>query len=179
MDIISTLDIPQPGLGRGKWGMFRVQNDGQREWLGSPYWDWGAFYVQIARSILSGEWDSSIFSRKNEHAVNYWWGIANGVVGLELTDNIPEGTKTLANVLIEGIRHGTVDPFMRKVVSQDGVIRNVGNNVFTSEEILHMDWLCDNIIGTIPDFASLSAKAQEITRLQGIYRDRIPPEKAE
>ena len=179
VDIISTLDIPQPGLGRGKWGMFRMQNGGQREWLGSPYWDWGAFYVQIARSILSGEWDSSIFSRKNERAVNYWWGIANGVVGLELTESIPEGTKTLANVLIEGIRHGTVDPFMRKVVSQDGMIRNDGNNVFTPEEILHMDWLCDNIIGSIPEFESLSAKAQEITRLQGIYRDQIPPEKAE
>ena len=59
------------------------------------------------------------------------------------------------------------------------MIRNDGSNVFTPEEILHMDWLCDNIIGCIPDFESLSAKAQEITRLQGIYRDFIPPEKAE
>lgn len=179
VDIISTLDIPQRGLGREKWGMFRFQEDGERKWLGSPYWDWGVFYVQIAQSILSGEWDSSIFTRKNERAVNYWWGIANGVIGLELTEDIPDGTKALANVLMEGIRHGAVDPFLRKVVSQDGMIRNDGSNVFTPEEILHMDWLCDNVIGCIPDFESLSTKAQEITRLQGIYRDFIPPEKAE
>lgn len=179
VDIISTLDIPQRGLGREKWGMFRFPEDGERKWIGSPYWDWGVFYVQIAQSILSGEWDSSIFSRRNERAVNYWWGIANGVIGLELTEDIPDGTKALAYVLMEGIRHGTVDPFLRKVVSQDGMVRNDGSNVFTPEEILHMNWLCDNVIGCIPDFESLSAKAQEITRLQGIYRDFIPPEKAE
>lgn len=179
VDMVSTLDIPQQGSGREDWGMFRLRENGQKEWIGSPYWDWGAFYVQIARSILSGEWESSIFNRKDERAVNYWWGIANGVVGLELADNIPDGTKALANMLMEGIRHGTVNPFLRKVISQDGTIRNEGGNIFTPYEILHMDWLCSNVIGSIPAFEDLSAKAQEITRLQGIYRDQIPPEKAE
>ena len=92
---------------------------------------------------------------------------------------MPDGTKALANLLTEGIRHGTVDPFLRRIVSQDGTVRNEGRNVFTPYEILHMDWLCNNIIGSIPEFEALSAKAQEITRLQGIYRDQIPPEKAE
>ena len=59
IDMISTLDIPQQGLGEGEWGMFRVQDNGDNEWIASPYWDWGAFYVQIARTILSGEWDTS------------------------------------------------------------------------------------------------------------------------
>lgn len=178
IDVVSTLDIPQQGWSEGQWGMFQIQNDGSSEWIASPYWDWGAFYVQIARSILSGEWESSIFSRKSERAVNYWWGITNGVIGLEWTDKMPEGTKALANLLMEGIRHGTVDPFFRKIVTQDGTVRNDGTNVFSPEEILHMDWLCDNVIGSIPDFDALSPKAQEITRLQGIYRDHIPPQKA-
>ena len=179
VDIVSTLDIPQPGWNEGQWGMFRSGDDGEREWLASPYWDWGAFYVQLARVILSGEWDSSIFGRKGERAVNYWWGIANGVIGLEWAESIPEGTKALASLLLEGIRHGTIDPFHRKVVSQDGTIRNDGTNVFTPEEILHMDWLCENVIGAFPAFEDLSDKAQEITRLQGVYRNEIPPKKAE
>lgn len=177
IEMISTLDIPQQGLGEGEWGMFRVQDNGDNEWIASPYWDWGAFYVQIARIILSGEWDTSIFNKKEERAVNYWWGIANGVIGLELSERIPEGTKTLANLLIDGIRHGTVNPFLRKIVSQDGVVRNEGTNVFTPEEVLHMNWLCDNVIGSIPDFNDLTEKGQAITRLQGIYRDQIPPSK--
>lgn len=177
VDIISTLDIPQPGWSEGQWGLFRLRESGENEWLASPYWDWGAFYVQIARTILGGEWNASAFSRKDQRAVNYWWGIANGVVGLQWAHNIPEGTKALAELLLEGIRHGTVNPFLRKVVSQDNTIRNDGTNIFTPEEILHMNWLCDNVIGGLPGFESLSAKAQEITRLQGIYRDRIPPQK--
>lgn len=177
IDMISTLDIPQQGLGEGEWGMFRVQDNGDNEWIASPYWDWGAFYVQIARTILSGEWDTSVFNKKEERAVNYWWGIASGVIGLELSDHIPEGTKALANLLIDGIRHGTVNPFLRKIVSQNGMIRNEGSNVFTPEEVLHMNWLCDNVIGSIPDFDDLTAKGQAITRLQGIYRDQIPPSK--
>lgn len=177
VDIVSTLDIPQKGLGREAWGMFHLQPDGQSEWIASPYWDWGAFYVQISRSILSGEWESPIFKYKDKRAVNYWWGIANGVIGLEWTQDMPDGTKALANLLMEGIRHGTVDPFLRKVISQEGIVRNEGDDVFTPEEILHMDWLCNNIIGSIPSFEELSEKAQKITRLQGIYRDQIPPEK--
>lgn len=179
INIVSTLDIPQPGWKEGQWGMFRIRNDGEREWLASPYWDWGAFYVQIVRTILSGQWDSSIFNRKEERAVNYWWGIANGVIGLEWAETIPDGTKALAGMLLEGIRHGTIDPFRRRVVSQDGSIRNEGTNVFTPEEILHMDWLCDNVVGSLPEFHELSDKAQEITRLQGVYRDQIPPKKVE
>lgn len=177
VDIVSTLDVPQKGIGREDWGMFRMHDNGEREWLASPYWDWGAFYVQIARSILSGEWESSIFNNKDKRAVNYWWGIANGVIGMEVSDAIPDGTKALVNLLMDGIRHGSVDPFQRKVISQDGVMHNDGSNVFTPEEILHMDWLCNNVMGEIPAFEMLSEKAQKITRLQGIYQDEIPPEK--
>ena len=179
IDTISTLDIPQQGWNEGGLGLFRVCKDEEIQWLASPYWDWGALYVQIARTILSGEWDSSVFNRKGERAVNYWWGIASGVIGLEWSDRIPEGTKALAGLLMEDIRHGTVDPFLRKVVAQDGTIRNNGTNVFTPEEILHMDWLCENVVGSIPSFDELSEKAKEITRLQGVYRDQIPPRKAE
>ena len=158
--------------------MFRIDKDGRRELLASPYWNWGAFYEQIARSFLSREWDGAVFGRREDRAVNYWWGIANGVVGLEWADNLPEGTKVLANTLKEGIKSSTLDPFFRKIVSQDHIIRNDGNRPFTAEEILHMDWLCDNVYGSIPGFDALSEKGQAITRLQGIYRDQIPPNKS-
>lgn len=177
IDMVSTLDIPQQGWSEGQWGLLRFKEQGDTDWIASPYWDWGAFYVQIARTILSGEWDSTVFSKKDARAVNYWWGIANGVIGLEWKQDLSEGTKALAHLLVECIRHGTVDPFQRKIISQDGTVRNDGINVFTPEEILRMDWLCENVIGSIPAFEELSPKAQEITRLQGIYRELIPPKK--
>ena len=177
IDMISTLDVPLKGWEEGQWGLFHIPDSGTTELIASPYWDWGAFYVQIARSILSGEWESASVSNKRERAVNYWWGIANGVIGIEYTQRIPEGTQALANLLIDGIRHGSVDPFLRKITSQDGTVRNDGTNIFTASELLHMDWLCDNVIGTLPAYEALSEKAKEITRLQGVHRDQIPPER--
>ena len=176
IDVISTLDIPQKGCSDGQWGIIQTQDDGSKELVASPYWDWGTFYLQIAQSILGGDWESPSGKGENR-AVNYWWGIASGVVGLDLTDKLPEGVKALANMLKEGIKNGTVDPFLRKVVSQEGVIRNDGTKTLSPEEILQMDWLCDNVIGAILEFDSLSEKAKVITRLQGIYRDSIPPQK--
>lgn len=176
IDVISTLDIPQKGWSEGQWGIIQTQDDGSNELVASPYWDWGSFYLQIAQSILGGEWETPS-GKREDRAVNYWWGIASGVVGLDFTDKLPEGTKALANILKAGIKNGTVDPFLRKVVSQEGVVHNDGTKTLSTAEILQMDWLCDNVIGTIPEFDSLSEKAKVITRLQGIYRDTIPPQK--
>lgn len=177
IDVISTLDVPQRGCHDGRWGTIQVQPDGGRELLVSPYWDWGAFYLRIVRSILSGKWESSIFNRRDAYAVNYWWGIADGVIGMDWTDRIPEGTRALADILMEGIKCGDVDPFLRGIVSQDGTVRTDGTRALTPEQILRMSWLCNNVIGSIPGFDALSVKAQTITRLQGIYRDQIPPQK--
>ncbi len=176
IDVISTLDIPQKGWSEGQWGIIQTQDDGSNELVASPYWEWGSFYLQIAQSILGGEWETPS-GKREDRAVNYWWGIASGVVGLDFTDKLPEGTKALANILKAGIKNGTVDPFLRKVVSQEGVVHNDGTKTLSTAEILQMDWLCDNVVGTILEFDSLSEKAKVITRLQGIYRDTIPPQK--
>ena len=47
------------------------------------------------------------------------------------------------------------------------------------DEILHMDWLCDRVRGAIPGFDELLPMARPLVRLQGIYRDTIPPDKDE
>ena len=44
-------------------------------------------------------------------------------------------------------------------------------------EIAIHNWLCENVDGRIPSYEELSEKSQKIVRLQGIYRDAIPPEK--
>ena len=38
-----------------------------------------------------------------------------------------------------------------------------------------MDWLCDNVIGEIPEFEQILPEARDIVRMQGIYRDSILP----
>ena len=50
-----------------------------------------------------------------------------------------------------------------------------GTRLFAPEELMRMDWLCDNVEGGIPDFDSLLPQSRELVRLLGIYRETIPP----
>lgn len=177
IDVISTLDIPMPGWNEGQWGTFRLLEDGSSELIASPYWDWGTFYVQFARSILNGGWDSPLFGKSDRHPVNYWWGMSCGVIDVEWTDAIPSGTLTLAEMLKNGIVNGTIDPFHRQILSQDGVLRSDGSAPLPPEEILKIDWLCSNVVGNIPGYDALTEKARPLVRLQGIYRDSVPLQK--
>ena len=40
-----------------------------------------------------------------------------------------------------------------------------------------MDWLCDNVEGSIPKFEEILPYSQKMVRELGVYRDTIPPEK--
>lgn len=177
VDYISTLDIPTLDSLQTNRGAYQVQPDGTLHLLASPYWNWGEFYVKIVNSILSGGWDSLNSGKDDHQAVNYWWGIASGVIDLWTSPDLPEGVQNLVQILKRGLIDDSIAPFHRRIRSQDGILRNDGGQWFTPEEIMHMDWLCDAVEGSIPFFDELLPQSQAIVRLQGIYRDQIPPEK--
>ena len=139
--------------------------------LASPVWLWGNFYELVIRSMLSGTWEEP---KPGAQAVNYWLGMDSGVIGVKLGDKLPAGVETLAKVLREGICNKEIYPFRRKLVSQDGTIQSDGSRRFRPEELLGMDWLCDNVIGSIPTFDQILPVSQPIVRQLGIYRDELP-----
>ncbi len=177
IDTVSSLDIPTPGWSRGDYGAFHIYKDGSTQLLASPYWDWGTFYIKLVRSILYGGWDTLNAGKTGVHAVNYWWGLNSGVIGLELSRELPEGVRSLAKILRTGICNGSIHPFYRHILDQAGMERNTGKQYFTPEEIINMDWLCENVDGKIPDFEELADKSKPLVRLLGIYRDQLPPVK--
>ena len=142
--------------------------------LGTPVWVWGKFYEFVISSILSGGWKRE---KGVSTALNYWLGMDSGVIGVKFSDKLPEGVRRLAELLRKGLEEGTIDPFARRITAQDGTIKNDGTRSFTPEELIHMDWLCENVIGDIPPFEEILPISQNIVRELGIYRDTIPPEK--
>lgn len=132
--------------------------------------------MKLVRSIFSGGWDELNF-QEEERAVNYWWGMSSRAVDLLLSEKLPDGVAQLVQILRRGVTDGSIEPFRRPIRSQDGQIRNDGEKWFSPEEILHMDWLCDCVDGEIPSFDQLLPVAKPLVRLQGVYRDQIPPEK--
>ena len=100
----------------------------------------------------------------------------SGVIGIGLSDKLPEGVRQMANLLKPSMESGLIDPFYRRIVAQDGSVKNDGTQHFTPEEVLHMDWLCSNVTGSIPPFEEVLPVSQRMVRQLGIYRDSIPPE---
>jgi len=90
---------------------------------------------------------------------------------------LPEGVRQMAKLLQKGLQDGTLDPFLRKIIAQDGSVKNDGTRKFTPGELLRMDWLCENVIGRIPPFEEILPISQNMVRELGLYRDSIPTEK--
>ena len=171
--VISNKDAPTQGnMDFANYGTYLMADQGNLIPLGSPIWDWGKFYVFVIRSMLSGGWKTG----RETTALNYWLGMDSGVIGLELSEKLPEGVRYLAETLRNSLESGRIQPFKRRIVAQDGSVKNDGNHAFTPEEMLKMDWLCDNVAGSIPAFDELLPVSQRLVRELGLYRDQIPPE---
>ena len=156
------------------YGTYLMDDRGDLVPLGTPIWVWGKFYEFVIRSILSGGWKRE---KGVSTALNYWLGMDSGVIGVNLSDKLPEGVRQMARLLEKGLSDGTLDPFLRKIVAQDGTVKNDGTRSFTPEQLLKMDWLCSNVTGSIPPFEEILPISQNMVRELGLYRDSIPLEK--
>ena len=175
--VVSNRDTPTQSkmyLDFCSYGTYLMDSRGGLISLASPVWVWGKFYEFVIRSILSGGWKRD---KADTTALNFWLGMDSGVIGIGLSDKLPEGVRQMANLLKANIAAGQLDPFFRRIVAQDGTVKNDGTQHFTPEEVLHMDWLCDNVVGSIPPFEEILPISQKMVRQLGIYRDSIPPEK--
>jgi basic membrane lipoprotein Med (substrate-binding protein (PBP1-ABC) superfamily) len=174
--LISNRDIPTPDRTREPWGLCQVREDGSFHSIASPYWHWGNFYVKLVRSIFRGGWDA-LSAQNGGKAVNYWWGMKSRVVDVLLDAETPAGVKRLVDILRQGLQDSTILPFQGPMLDQEGNLRHNESEWFSPEEILHMDWLCSGVEGSIPHYDQLLPMARSIVRFQGLTRDQIPPEK--
>lgn len=177
--VISNRDTPTPDkvyLNFCNYGTYQLNDHDVLEPLASPCWVWGKFYEKAVRSILAGTWEKD---KNSPRALNYWLGINSGLIDVSLAECLPEGVAELAHLLRNAMRSGILDPFHRRIVAQDGTVKNDGSRSFTAEELLHMDWLCENVEGRIPEYDEIEPFAQPMVRELGVHRDRIPMEKEE
>lgn len=172
--VVSNRDIPTQEkvyMEFCNYGTYLMDDRGGLVPLGSPVWVWGKFYEFVVRSIFAGTWKDQ---KDPSGAVNYWLGMDSGAIGIHFSEKLPEGVKTLAHILEKNMCDGTLDPFLRRITAQDGTLKNDGTHPFTIDEILHMDFLCDNVVGRIPNFDEILPISQPTVRELGIYRDMLP-----
>lgn len=168
---VSAQDMIIPRYACRQYGLYRFdtkKNFGDEAALvnaATPLWNWGRFYEKIIASILAGSWNEAVQGKK---ALNYWWGLSAGVVDFVYSQNLNPGTKRLVEYMRRGIEAGTFHPFSGELYSQDGLVQKDENRILPPEEIITMDWLAQNVIGTIPEFDQLTDTAKAVVRLQGV-----------
>ncbi len=163
---ISADDMITPISPAREFGLLHKEKDGTLTILATPIWHWGKFYERIVQQIRQSGKGSP--NTKGKQAVNYWWGMSAEVIDVICSQKLPRGTQRLITFLKQSIRSGSFHPFDFDIYSRDGVCRCDGNNKLTPKEIVTMDWLAENIEGSVPKYEELTGEALELVKLQGI-----------
>ena len=142
-----------------------MDDNGEITNLAFPVWNWGKYYELIVQTILNDAWDAE---GEKDKAVNYWWGMSSGVIDVFRCDTIPYSTNKLVEAIQKTITADLCNPFDGELRSQNGLIKPFGSPRLSNEEIINMNWLNDNVIGSIPGFDELTEKAQQTVRANGM-----------
>ena len=163
--IVSDQDMITPSDASRQFGLYSIEN-GRTINLGMPLWNWGIFYEKMIQSILAGAYQTE--GNSEGRALNYWWGMSAGVIDMICSNNVPRGVRRLADHLKSDIRKGDIVPFYGEIYSQDAELKNEKNVAMKPEDIMEMDWLVENVIGSIPPMETLIDAAQTVVQLKGV-----------
>ena len=132
---------------------------------------WGPFYRMMIERILKGTFDQS---ESREKVTNYWWGIGSRILDVAFSSRFDPYAARIIHHFREELRGGAFSPFEGELRDQNGVLRCEADRRLTPAEILCMDYLADNIVGTLPETDELIDSARPLVRLQGIHGELKP-----
>lgn len=159
IDILSNQDMITPQNASKRFGVYQLQKDGTVRNIAMPVWNWGIFYKKLIRSLLSGSWENDSAGDGAVKAINYWWGMAAGVIDVVYTQALPDRTKHMVEVLKRSIKDGSLMVFDGLIHNQDGEVMVPEGSVLDTEKIVTMDWLVENVVGRIPSIEEVTEEA--------------------
>ncbi|MBQ6152892.1 MAG: BMP family ABC transporter substrate-binding protein [Ruminococcus sp.] len=158
---------------RHSFGLSHIGRE-KTDLLAVPVWKWGVYYEKILRSML----DKTI---KNEYvntsrALNYYWGMSAGVVDVEYAPALPLASRRYADFFRDSLIRGAATPFLTPFYNQSGEIIGSRQHELSLDQIINMDYLADNVIGSIPTYDELNAIGKATVEAVGIWQAKPKPE---
>ena len=132
--------------------------------LGLPEWRWDVFYTEIIRSILNGSWDAADTGK----AINYWWGMKSGAVGIRYSHGLPGGSLQLLGLMETQLHGGLLTIFPTQVYGQKHLLHSPQKVVYTPKELMMMDWLDECVEGSLPSYDQLDVKTRALAEICGL-----------
>lgn len=168
--IFSGPDLIKPDEASRFYGIYRKEDDGSVGNLAMPVVNWGKYYEFIIGSILDGSWDRNPMARSDQ-AMNYWLGMSSGIVEVIFSEKLSYYSKKMIRLFRQGMISGSLHPFDGELRSQEGRIKGADDPRLTAEQMITMDWLNDNVIGSVPKFDRLNDEAREAVSVSGVLRE--------
>ena len=154
---------------RDTYGLSYVVDD-HREVLVDSVWCWGKYYEEILNRIFDKTLQAEY--NKTDKALNYYWGMATGVVDVWCSETLIAPTRKLIDFLKESIRQNICIPFLTPLTTQSGEVIGEDQKSLTLEQIINMDYLVDNVIGEIPTYDELSPMGKATVDTAGIEKSQ-------
>ena len=163
--LISAQDLARRGAPGHNFGLSVIEGDHQVN-LAMPVWRWGVYYEAILRRIQDRSFQMEY--QESHKALNYYWGLSSGVVDLRCSFRLPDSTRKLADLLRDGIRSGSCHPFRGPIYDQSGGKQVPEGNILDVERIITMDWLAENVVGSLPAYDELSDTGKATVGIVGV-----------
>ena len=170
INVICNRDITAPNRDARDYGLYLRDGDEIIN-MGTLIPRWGLFYRMMLERILSGTFNQS---ESRDNVTNYWWGLGSSILDVAFSSRFDPYVTRTVNHFREQLREGSFTPFEGELRDQEGVLRCDADRRLTPAEILCMDYLADNIVGTLPGTEELIESARPLVRLQGIHGELKP-----
>lgn len=111
--------------------------------LTAPIWNWAPIYLDIVRRLHDGKWRGE----------SRYWGLKEGAVdiapfGAMVPENVRKKVLAQKEAMVKGDE--TAFPYYGPVKDQKGKIRVQAGKLATDAELNSMDYLVDNVEGSLP-----------------------------
>ena len=163
--VVCNRDLTAPNQNSRESGLY-VRDGGEIRSMAAVIPRWGIFYRHVMEQILKGTFDAA--SESDSASLSYWWGIASDTLDIAFSSRCRPATVRLVRNLQEQFRDLSFTPFEGELRDQAGKIRCAADQRLTPAEILCMDYLADNVIGTLPSPEELVPSARGLVLTQGI-----------
>ena len=169
--VICNRDITAPNHNARDYGLY-IRDGKEIVNMATLIPRWGLFYHTILEMMLNGTFNPA---ENRQTVTNYWWGLGSRIIDVAFSARFDPYAARIVNHFRNELREGTFSPFEGEIRDQKGNLRCDADRRLTPAEILCMDYLVDNIVGSFPAEKELIESARPLVRLQGI-RGELKPE---
>ena len=164
IEVICNRDLTAPNHASRDSGLY-IRSGGEFRSMATLIPRWGIFYRHVIEQVQNGTFDQA---GAGSSPLNYWWGFPSHVLDVAFSSRMDPYVVRLIRNFQNQLEEQGFTPFEGLLLDQQGKTRCEADRRLTPAEILCMDYLADNVVGSLPSSEELVESARPLIQSQGI-----------